>query len=929
MALNNYFGKYFMPQSKYKNKLEKDLEKLSWEFVLDADNMGKDENEIFLEENYEDDTTDFTKKKKAIDKKTENIHRDLNIESLYGKRDDLFLNINELNRNSSIIFDEKKLQANKITEWTKAPRLREPLIKKALCGLLRVLAYPGALSVKIIFSLSKNSWIAAKSIGLSIYRLVKMIVSFPWQILLALRASFIYLFGDLSWISINKTALADVMPNEGNIFPYRRLRAMVFFVFVALVLVLPIQGYVLYKKSQDTKGHVMGASLEGIEHMKLASALGLDYDFSGAGDKFRLAENDFLEAERSFGEFQDTASRLSFLIPEVKSGRELLEIAKKSAQIGIHLSMVADALGLIDIGNVKLETGKEENELILAIDKNQSIKEQETAGQENNNFSAIDQELKLALGEAMEINDILGEIDLSDTDFGEYQGEFENIKKEFPRLIAFLDESKNIFKIITYFLGSGEPRRWMLVFENNRELRPTGGFMGSYAILDVKDGKIKNIEVPGGGFYDLKGSMQVKVDAPYPFHLFSPIWQPWNANWFPNWPDSARKIAWFYENSGGATIDGVIAFTPKVLEDLLALTGEIVMPEYETAVNSENFVRMAQMEVEIEYDKEENKPKKFIGYLLPKVIDRIFSLKDDRMLEIFEVIGDAFMEKHLLVYFYDNQYQELARKLSFAGEIKETSSDYLSVVHTNIAGGKTDMVMMTNINHKIEIMEDGSLLSEVIISKKHNGSRDDIFEGQRNIDYLRVYVPLGAELLEASGFDKIPKDRIFQIAAVDDNIAADNDLSRIETNLRIDGKSGTRVTDEFGKTVFGNWMIVGPGEEKSAKVKYLLPFKFAEINNKPQKLGFLGLVRQYFFGKQKEEVKNFMAREKYVYSLLAQKQAGTENDKIKSEIVASPYWEIANYLPKTGEIIFSENGFTYASELRTDRYYGVEVVRKQ
>ena len=70
----------------------------------------------------------------------------------------------------------------------------------------------------------------------------------------------------------------------------------------------------------------------------------------------------------------------------------------------------------------------------------------------------------------------------------------------------------------------------------------------------------------------------------------SAVWTMHDANWFPNFPTSAEKVSWFYEKTGGRTVDGVIAITPELLRDLLAITGPIDMPEYDKTINADNFI---------------------------------------------------------------------------------------------------------------------------------------------------------------------------------------------------------------------------------------------------------------------------------------------------------------------------------------------------
>jgi hypothetical protein len=888
---------------KFKNGIQGELEELSWAFLVE-ESIPKEE-EDFLEEVIEKDEeiaeeglTDggFVGESRDID--VEDLYKTDQLNSLYAP--DGEYNVNDMGRNSGLMFDESKLEKARVTEWHRPAKLREGLVERFARSIGLAILWP----FRAIYFMLSNFFVGLYSIvseiSKFIFKIVRAIVIFPFLILRAFKYSFIYLFGDFSRIKKVETEVVAVAvsfePKRialGNKDVWKRVAS---FAVIAILLVIPFQVFITLSKTEDIKGKVLGSTQLGLTHLHKAGTAGTDLDFTGARGEFELAEKEFDLAEASIAEMGALATSLGSFVPDVDAGQKLLSVAKQTAQIGQHLSNVA---GVWDGFSDTIDANKEDKI----------------------NWQEAEEQMNMAVEKAYLVQATLDETDLSNTKLESYSEKFGELKEKMPQITLWLEQARDMFSVMAHFIGSDEPRRWMVVFQNNSELRPTGGFMGSYTIVDVRNGKIKNISVPGGGFYDLKGSMTVSVDAPYPFHLFSPVWQPWNANWFPDYPTSAEKIMWFYDKSGGSTVDGVITFTPNVLEAMLELTGEIEMPEYETAVNAENFVRMAQIEVELEYDVEENKPKKFIGDLMPKVIEGISELPQDKMLDLWSLVSESLSQKHFLMYFRDESIQEKVSNFGWTGEIVEANKDYLSVIHTNIAGGKTDRVIDVDISHEVEITEDGSIIDKVIVTKKHNGKADDVFEGHVNTDYIRFYVPEGSKLLATEGFDPMPTDRKFQVAVLE----ADPDLARQERSLEVDSKSQTRITREFGKTVFGNWMSVAPGESKCVEIKYLLPFKFSEVeiasNDDEKEYSNWDLIKQYFFGRKNVETKN---EDSHIYSLIAQKQAGTENYSFESNLVLADNWEVKDYLPESVEI---GDSVRFKTVLDTDKLYGVVIER--
>ncbi len=382
--------------------------------------------------------------------------------------------------------------------------------------------------------------------------------------------------------------------------------------------------------------------------------------------------------------------------------------------------------------------------------------------------------------------------------------------------------------------GKDSVKTYLLVFQNYSEMRPTGGFMGSYAWVRIVGGRQISYGIPGGGFYDLTGSRSVLVEAPKPFQIFSPMEQIWNSNWYPDFPTSAKRIGWFYVNSGQDSVDGIIAVTPKLLEQLLGVTGPIELPEYNKVISAENAYRELQTHVEFEYDKEKNQPKEIISVLTPKLLERLMELPHTEYSRLLGTIAGLLRKKHILAFVSDEQAQGFVQSRGWDGRMlqyaDERGSDYLSVVHTNIGGGKTDVVVRTTEDVQKALLSDGTLRTTVVITRTHQGDPSDPLFGLTNIDYVRVYAPKGATYVSSEGFGELPKELYKE---VEWQSGSDAGPETIERDAVVIERDHTRVvTEMFGPlgmvperiyTSFGNWMIVKPGEVVVARLTFDVP----------------------------------------------------------------------------------------------------------
>lgn len=404
---------------------------------------------------------------------------------------------------------------------------------------------------------------------------------------------------------------------------------------------------------------------------------------------------------------------------------------------------------------------------------------------------------------------------------------FESGRAEIKELRNLISEQLLLVDDLAILLGRDQWKRYLVLFQNDTELRATGGFIGSFAVLDIDRGKIKNIEIPKGGSYDLQGQLTAVGAPPRALQLVKSRWEFQDANWFPDFPTSAKKIAWFYENAGGRTVDGVIALNTNLMIDLLKITGPIAMPAYKRTIDSNNFLLETQKIVELEYDKKANAPKAFIGDLAKEMIIRFETLPHDQYGKVMQLLLANLENKNISIYAADTKIEQHIKELGFSGAMhqSEPGEDYVSVVHTNIAGQKTDQVIKEIVNYEPQVAADGTTTVKLTITRAHGGKKGELFRGVRNVDFARIYVPAGATLISATGFEQPPAN-LFKDPT---SASADQKSVVVEENaFAVDLKSQTLIYNQFGKTVFANWLQVDPGKTTAAVLTYKLPTKFTD-----------------------------------------------------------------------------------------------------
>lgn len=406
------------------------------------------------------------------------------------------------------------------------------------------------------------------------------------------------------------------------------------------------------------------------------------------------------------------------------------------------------------------------------------------------------------------------------------------LREHIARIPPLLDEAKSMIRrvediigVLPALLGHDRGMRYLVLFQNDAEARPTGGFIGSIGIVDIEKGSVRKIYMPTGGSYDVQGALRVQYRSPEPLQYVNPRFEFHDANWWPDFPTSARKLLALWDNAQQPTVDGVIAVNALLFERLLTIVGPVEMPAYGKRIDAENFFFETQKAVELEYDRKANTPKKFLRDLATVVIEKLGVSGNAALLPIALAFLDAIPERDIQAYLVDPALQQKVEKARLSGALLSLapSEDVLRIVRTNIGGGKTDHVVRDTVTHTTTIADDGVIEDQVTITRAHNGKHGVLFQGARSRDFLRVYVPKGATLLRADGFSLPTRAREIPPEEYRD----DPDLAYLTTNT-IDFEGRVQTTTEDDRTFFGGWVEVSPGEIKTMTLTYRLPFSFAE-----------------------------------------------------------------------------------------------------
>lgn len=361
------------------------------------------------------------------------------------------------------------------------------------------------------------------------------------------------------------------------------------------------------------------------------------------------------------------------------------------------------------------------------------------------------------------------------------------------------DQYKSIANFSNYFLQQdNQERTFLLLFQNNMEIRPGGGFIGSFGIVKVKNGKITLLQVHDTGNFDPR--IPNTVAPPYPMAetLGIKSWQLRDSNFSPDFPTNAQKAEeFYYMGQGQEKFDGIIGITTNVLTSFLKATGPIAMEGYPGTYADENAVIALEYQVEEDFWKQGIKRgdrKSIMNDLADAILKKVFDLSLSQKIELAKIVFEDLNRKDIQLHFKDPILQAQAEKSNWSGEVDQSwKQDFLMTSDANLGAYKTDLSIKRSLDYTVDLTGDAPK-AVLKITYNHTATQKD-FMTKNYLSYLRVYVPDGAWLTTSNNFD------------------------------------GAKFGTELGKKYFGAIVKVPLGTSKTVEINYTLPKEIAENYN--------------------------------------------------------------------------------------------------
>lgn len=403
------------------------------------------------------------------------------------------------------------------------------------------------------------------------------------------------------------------------------------------------------------------------------------------------------------------------------------------------------------------------------------------------------------------------------------------LRQYFPQLDEWLPVAQaglQLSAALPSLLGGSGPRTYLIVAQNEDELRPTGGFISGVGLLTLNQGQITALQFDDANLVDDWANKPYDW-PPDPLYQFmgSELFLFRDANFWPDFPTSATAMMDLYTYGQGVPLDGVVAIDQQFLQMLLTALGPVTLPDLDATVSGDNVLEWIRAAWAPPPDAENLREwmlsrKSFMGPLAAAMQTRLLQNPGEvDFVALAQTLRQAVETKHLSVYMRDPAVAAVLAQMGWDGRLyAPPRQDVLLVVDTNLGFNKANALVDTAFRYAVALASDGTGEATLSVTYTHRGAprneaciHQTIYTSETTYDrlvddcywnYVRVYVPAAAELQAASS-EPVPAANFVTQRPWDGNVQMSADPSGLAT--------------------FANFLLLRPGETTTHEYVYRLP----------------------------------------------------------------------------------------------------------
>lgn len=332
------------------------------------------------------------------------------------------------------------------------------------------------------------------------------------------------------------------------------------------------------------------------------------------------------------------------------------------------------------------------------------------------------------------------------------------LAQEAPRLRKYFGAAQKIGSVLPELLGQDGKKQYLVLLQNNMELRPTGGFIGSFGILTLQNGKFLDFQVED--VYEADGQLNGFVTPPPEIvqYLGEAKWYMRDVNWNPDFPITSQQALWFLDKEISVKADGVIAINLHVAEKLLEALGPVELVDYNEVITKDNLYVRAQTHSEMNFFPGSTQKRDFLSALANQLFYQMMK-EDSPKLALTKAFYESADESQMMIALNNPQAAQALAGLGWDGSVRTPQCpqpfssqtcfvDTVMQVEANVGVNKANQYIQREVGHVTELK--GAHVEHVRTMKIKNSAKSNAWPEGVYRTYLRLYVSKDAQLRSLS-----------------------------------------------------------------------------------------------------------------------------------------------------------------------------------
>ncbi len=392
--------------------------------------------------------------------------------------------------------------------------------------------------------------------------------------------------------------------------------------------------------------------------------------------------------------------------------------------------------------------------------------------------------------------------------------------------------------VIPKILGAGDSglQTYLVLLQNEDELRATGGFITAVASVTLERGEIVAFKVEDS--YAVDDYSKIYPAPPWQLYeyMHSPNWVFRDSNWSPDFPTTAKWAEYLYAYSSAHAVDGVIAIDQQAIRILLAALGPLALegaPEPISADNVIEYMRYARNPDQGAATGDEwfEERKDFMQPMAQALFEKLQNYSSLSLVDLGQAMLKALDERHILVQMDDPEMAALLANRGWDGALHPREGDYLMVVDSNLGFNKVNAAVQSEIHYDVDLSNIETPSAELrLIHRNPTAGEEPCRHAPYDTNdyaslmtrcywnYSRVYTLANTELLDST-LQFIPSKWMIREELVPAQIDILDDNGLVEESPE-------------GLRAFGTMIVVPLQEQQETSFQFDLPSSVVESDTK-------------------------------------------------------------------------------------------------